>query len=75
VSGPNAGRFVEVDDDTQRPKGTGGYYVFLWSDAEGYDEWYENADLLPGAFAHREVEWFTSEESAAIPGRHRHGET
>jgi hypothetical protein len=74
VSGTNEGLFVEVDDDTQRPNGTGGFYVLLWSDTEGYDEWYEKATDLPLVFEHRQVEWLTPQESASIPGRHRHDE-
>lgn len=72
-SGPNSGLYIEVDDDTVRPKGTGGYYVVLWDASEGYDEWYETADALRASFDYRTVDWFTPEQSAAIPGRHSHG--
>lgn len=74
VAGENAGFFIEVDDDTRRPGGSGGWYVLVWNEEVGYDEWYETADDLPGALEGRRIEWMTSEESALVPGRHRHDE-
>jgi hypothetical protein len=31
MSGASSGLYIEVDDDTERPKGTGGYHVLLWN--------------------------------------------
>ena len=71
--GPDAGRYVEVDDDSTRQGGTGGYYVLVWDSAVAFDEWYETEDGVREALAERGVSWLTQEESSVIPGRHRHG--
>jgi hypothetical protein len=72
IDGPNAGLYIEVDDDTQRPGGTGGFYVLLWDTSVGYDEWYESSDGVVLALRDRRVEWLSEAESAAVPGRHGH---
>jgi hypothetical protein len=78
VAGPEAGFYIEVDDDTRstrRPKGTGGFYILTWNGSVGYDEWYETAEDAASGLSARTVEWLSEAESAAIPGRHRHDET
>ena len=78
VSGEHEGFFVEVDDDTERPKGTGGWYVLRWNDEVGYDDWFETKADVIGAFSeghYGQVEWMSAEQSVSIPGRHRHGES
>ena len=69
------GFFVEINDDTSRPRATGGWYVLWWNGIEGYDDWVESEDRLPALLRDIEVEWLSPEESAAVPGRHRHGQT
>ncbi|HEY3832669.1 MAG TPA: hypothetical protein VGO03_10280 [Acidimicrobiia bacterium] len=74
VEGEHRGFYVEVDDDTERSRGTGGYYVLLWDQNVGYDEWYESADAMRAAIEERwRVDWLSEDESAAVLGRHRHG--
>ena len=64
---------MEIDDDTQRLRGTGGYYVLWWRDAaEGYDDWLETWDGVRDLLADVEIEWLTADESRDIPGRHQH---
>jgi hypothetical protein len=63
TSGPESGLYIEVDDDTERPRGSGGYYVLLWDGSESADEWYATADDLPHAFEGRRVEWLSAEEA------------
>jgi hypothetical protein len=74
TAGPNAGLYIEIDDDTKRPRGSGGYYILLWNDAVGYDEWYESAGDVMSVLPKRRIEWLSEVESASIPGRHRHDE-
>jgi hypothetical protein len=75
VTGRDAGFYVEVDDDSERKGGTGGFYVLTWTAEVGYDDWYESADDLASAFSsYGPVEWLSEQESATVPGRHRHGE-
>jgi hypothetical protein len=69
------GFFVEIDDDTTRPNATGGWYVLWWNGVEGYDNWLESDEALPELLGDIDIEWLSPEESAAIPGRHRHDET
>ena len=77
VGGEHGGFVIEVDDDSERPRGTGGWYVLLWNDETGYDDWFETKAHVVGAFNeghYGQVEWMSAEQSASIPGRHRHGE-
>ncbi|MCU1389822.1 MAG: hypothetical protein JWL72_3160 [Ilumatobacteraceae bacterium] len=78
VSGDHEGFFIEVDDDSERPKGTGGFYVLRWNDKHGFDDWFETKADVVDAFSEGHyglVEWMSEEQSVAIRGRHRHGET
>jgi hypothetical protein len=74
LSGPEAGFFIEVDDDTTRPGGSGGYYILTWTPANSYDIWLETWDDVVISFEDMEVEWLSPEESSRIAGRHRHGQ-
>ena len=73
TAGQDSGLYIEVDDDTERPRGSGGYYLLLWDASKSADEWYATAEDLRYAFEGRPVEWFSAEDSAVIPGRHRPG--
>jgi hypothetical protein len=76
LTGEHAGFFIEVDDDTQRVGGSGGWYVLRWNAEVGYDDWLPTKDDVIAAFAEGafgEVEWLSAEQSALIHGRHRHG--
>jgi hypothetical protein len=66
------GFFIEVDDDTQRPGGTGGFYLY-WSGSEGYDNWVESEGEVLAFLDTLDIDWMSPEGSTAIPGRHRHG--
>ena len=50
LGGRYEGFWVLVDDDTNRPKGTGGYSVLWWTPDDGHDDWVEDlegvADVL-----------------------------
>jgi hypothetical protein len=74
-AGPHTGLFVEVDDDTRRPRGTGGFYILFWDESVGYDQWYESAEDVASVLPKLNVAWLSEAESATIPGRHRHGGT
>ncbi len=78
VSGKRNGFFIEVDDDSERPHGSGGWYVLVWGGETAYDDWFESKGHVIEAFTEGEygqVEWLSPEQSAKISGRHRHGES
>ena len=74
---PRRGRFdrfyVELDDDSERPGGTGGYYILYWNGNEGYDDRVPSSEEIPTMIKGLDIEWLSAEESSLIPGRHRHG--
>jgi hypothetical protein len=74
LSGPRQGFYVEVDDDTKRPQGTGGFYVLWWTDAEGYDNWVESWGGVVALLSDVQVEWLDAEKSSSVPGRQRHND-
>ncbi len=74
LGGPEAGCFIEVDDDSTRPGGSGGYYIFTWTPSASYDIWLETWEDVVISFEDMEVEWLSAEESSQIAGRHRHGQ-
>jgi hypothetical protein len=73
LSGRETGFYVEIDDDTTRPGGSGGYYIFTWTPSASYDIWLETWDDVVSSFADWQVEWLSVDESSRIAGRHRHG--
>ena len=74
LSGRETGFYVEVDDDTTRPGGSGGYYILTWIPGKSYDSWHASWDDVVFYFSNVEVEWLSVEESSRIAGRHRHGQ-
>jgi hypothetical protein len=72
LAGRNQGFYVEVDDDTRRAKGSGGYYILWWTGAESYDDWVESWQGVVNILSKVTIEWMDAEQSKAIPGRHRH---
>jgi hypothetical protein len=74
ITGRQAGYYVEVLDDTERPQGTGGYYVAIWNEIEGFDEWYLTADDLVRRFDTHPVEWLSEQDSETLTGRPHLGE-
>ena len=74
IRGAQAGYYVEILDDTERARGTGGYYVAIWNEVEAFDEWYLTADDLVRRFDESRVEWLSEEDSDAVTGRPHLGE-
>jgi len=64
-----AGRFVEVLDDTNG--GTGGAFVCTWSTSEGFDGWVESIDEVDEYVGESgwEIEWFDVPPPEALAGR------
>ena len=67
------GFYIEVDDDTRRPSGTGGYYILYWNGSQGYDNWTDKAENIPAFLEGLDIEWLSPEESDGVPGSHSHG--
>jgi hypothetical protein len=69
IAGAQAGYYVEILDDTERPRGTGGYYVAIWNEVEMFDEWYLTADDLARRFDESRVDWLSEQDSEAVTSR------
>jgi hypothetical protein len=75
LNGPHEGFWIEIDDDTKRPRGTGGFYILWWrSPSEGYDDWVGSWDDVVAFLSDTRVDWLDEAQSQQIPGRHRHDE-
>jgi hypothetical protein len=74
IRGAQAGYYVEILDDTERPRGTGGYYLAIWNEVEAFDEWYVTADDLARRIDESPVEWLSEEDSKAVADRPHLGE-
>lgn len=70
VEGRRAGFFIQVDDDTERPRprGTGGWHVVYWDADTAHDDWFLNAGDVPAAFADITVEWSTENGITDVDG-------
>ena len=74
TTGAQTGYYVEVLDDTERPRGTGGYYIAIWNETELFDEWCLTADDVARRFDARPVEWLSEQDSETVTGRPHLGE-
>ena len=57
LNGDFKGWNIKIEEDTQN---TGGYYVYMWQSEipeQGYDDWYENEEVLMINLRDIEIDW------------------